>query len=218
MGEWPSERTGSRIHIRNAIAAVHDSPNDLLTRNINITLRISGSYAMLCFAMLFRRKAFLPPIENSTERLSNSRTTHTRTQHDLQFNTTYTRICNLNLTLSLSSALTLTLFAHFIRPFKNFVFRFKQEEKKRKSNKLYRFWKKLRFKSFARGINWERLDRMPPPICKSLNVSSRITAKLLVRRKLHVSDLLIVSKVCSIRSYIDSTLSAAGEREREKIK
>lgn len=59
---------------------------------------------------------------------------------------------------------------------------------------------------------------MPPPICKSLNVSSRITAKLLVRRKLHVSDLLIVSKVCSIRSYIDSTLSAAEERKREKEK
>lgn len=82
--------------------------------------------------------------------------------------------------------------------------------------KVYRFWKKLRFNSFARGINWERLDRMPPPICKSLNVSSRITAKLLVRRKLHDSDLLIVSKVCSIRSYIDSTFSAAIPLREEK--
>lgn len=60
----------------------------------------------------------------------------------------------------------------------------------------------------ARGISWDRLDCIPPPICKSLNVSSRITAKLLVRRKLHDPDLLIVSKVCSIRSYIDSTFSA----------
>lgn len=71
----------------------------------------------------------------------------------------------------------------------------------------YRFWKKLRFSNLARGISWERRVRMPPPICKSLNVSSRITAKLLVRRKLHDSESFNVSKVCSIRSYIDSTLS-----------
>lgn len=57
---------------------------------------------------------------------------------------------------------------------------------------------------------------MPPPICKSLNVSSRITAKLLVRRKLHDSDLLIVSKVCSIRSYIDSTFSAEHINREER--
>lgn len=120
-----------------------------------------------------------------------------------------TRIVIRTLSLTLTLTLTRTLSQHFDLNSKNGGI---------KSNKLYRFWKKLRFNSFARGINCERLDRMPPPICKSLNVSSRITAKLLVRRKLHVSDLLIVSKVCSIRSYIDSTLSAATKKKQMIMK
>lgn len=50
----------------------------------------------------------------------------------------------------------------------------------------YLFLKKLRLTSLARGINCDRLVRMPV-ICKSLYVSSRITARLRVRRRLHES-------------------------------
>lgn len=63
------------------------------------------------------------------------------------------------------------------------------------SFKAYRSRKKFRSMSFALGINWERRV-FAPVIANSLKVSSLITAKLLLRRRLHVSGFSKLTLLC----------------------
>lgn len=61
----------------------------------------------------------------------------------------------------------------------------------------------------ARGINCDRRLLFVVVICKSLNVSSRITAKLRDRLKLH--DSLPKSKACNVAVAVDAGVVALPE-------